>query len=263
MSIFKESADENLVQARHILDTQLLPDNSIPRNCLSINDKLPKVKFVRDISNDEFFKKLIIIPEKFSKLFLKPIEKYKEKEDIEGRDIFMEIAYLDKEYKVNTFSNKNCKLPIKKRTKILVIDEAFPPIVKNEITLNLIKSFKSNQDKYLSQILAISTSNQVENMKFFNNKSEENLSNCEFVSSYIANLIAYSNKDLKINMSYLILPSEGPVVLPKINFSEISQMCEQLKKSFNIEDAKFETWKEYAIKMWKIMDGESVNSLYL
>lgn len=262
MSIFKESADENLFQARHILDTELTSE-SVPKNCLSLNNKLPKVNFVRDISKDEYFKKLIIIPERFAKLFLKPVEKYKQKEKIPGEDILMEIEYLGVEYTIKTYSNSNCSVPVKKRTKILVVNETFPVIVNNYLSLELVKLFKSNEDKYLSKIVAISTSNQVEDLKFFSVKTEETLLNCEFTSSYVANLISYLSKDSKINLSYLILPSEGPAILPKISLSKISEMCDYLKKIFNIDDNKLQGWKEHVIKMWKIMDGESVNSLYL
>ncbi|XBW37689.1 hypothetical protein QEN19_003273 [Hanseniaspora menglaensis] len=260
MSIFKESADENLVQARHIIDNQQFSDESVPKNCLVLNDSYPEVTFVKNIIEDEFFKKLIIIPERFLKLFLKAKEKYRENELSEGEEILFEIRYLNKSYTLKTFSTKNSQLPIKKRTKILVMKESFPPIVNNEITRQLVGLFNL---KHLSKVIAISTSNQVKKLKYFNAKSDVKLSNCEFVSNYSANLMSYLHNDMDLNLRYLILPSEGPATLPKISISEITDMCDHLKKLFDIDDTKFQSWKQHVIKMWRIMDGEVVNSLYL
>ncbi len=58
---------------------------------------------------------------------------YKANEEIEGIDDLVTVEYQGKLHKVQSYSKRNCKVPIKNKTRVIMIDEAMPAIVVNYI----------------------------------------------------------------------------------------------------------------------------------
>lgn len=259
MSIFKESADENLIQGRHILDSKVPAVETLVVNPLEEDIELPKVTFIKDVSGDETFKKMIIIPGRLSKIFLRIIPAYKVNEEIEGIDDLVTVEYQGKLHKVQSYSKRNCKVPIKNKTRVIMIDEAMPAIVVNYITKQLLKIIGEEQNGII-KTLVIGTSNDVSEGLYWKSSAAKNFKNGEFVSTCLANFLSYNNNS---NIEYLIVPSEGPLSLPKVSAYEISEMCDQIIKTFKLDEDKSVKWKEDALKMWNIMGGEVVRSLYI
>lgn len=259
MSIFKESADENLTQGRHILDSNVPAEGSLLLNPLNQDIELPKITFTNDVSNDDTFKKMIIIPSRFSQLFLRAIPAYKANEKIEGIDDLITVEYLGKTHKVQSYSKRNTKIPIKNKTRVVLIGEAMPAIVLNYICEQLLKIISDEKNGIIKTVV-IGTSNDISEKIQYKSHTPKNFKHGEFVSAFIGNFLSYNHV---AKIEYLIVPSEGPLLLPKVSASEISELCDLVIKSFKLEDDKGTEWKEDALKMWNIMGGEVVRSLYI
>ncbi|KAL6932992.1 uncharacterized protein HGUI_02711 [Hanseniaspora guilliermondii] len=259
MSIFKETADENLIQGRHILDSEVPAEGSLLINPLDECSEFPKVSYRKDISSDETFKKFIVIPVRFSKLFLKIIPAYKANEKIEGIEDVIRIDYQGKTYRVQAYSRRNCKLPIKNKTKVVVIDETMPAIVVNCICQELSKMITEHKNGVI-KTMVIGTSNDVSKGLYWKFNTPKKFKDGEFVSTYLANFLTYN--DLT-KMEFLAVASEGPLLLPKVSTDEISEMCDKITTTFKLDDEKSRQWKEDTLKMWDIMGGELVRSLYI
>lgn len=259
MSIFKETADENLIQGRHVLDSDVPAEGSLLRNPLDQSIEFPRVTYIKDISADEAFKKIVVIPCRLSKLFLKIIPAYKANEKIEGVDDVVRVDYQGKTYKVQAYSRRNSKLPIKNKTKVIVIDETMPAIVVNYITHELSKIISDDKNGIIKTMI-IGTSNDVSEVLYWKSGASNNFKDGEFVSTYLANFLTYRQTS---KMEFLVMASEGPLLLPKVSADEISEMCEIIVNSFKLDDEKSKEWKDDTLKMWDIMGGELVRSLYI
>lgn len=259
MSIFKETADENLIQGRHILDSEVPAEGSLLRNPLDESIEFPKVTYLKDISSDETFKKIVVIPVRLFKLFLKSIPAYKANEKIDGIDDVVRVDYQDKTYKVQAYSRRNSKLPIKNKTKVIVIDETMPAIVVNYITHELSKIIADDKNGVI-KTMVIGTSNDVSKGLHWKSGASKNFKDGEFVSTYLANFLTYRSLS---KIEFLVVASEGPLLLPKVSTDEISEMCDILTTSFKLDDDKSRQWKDETLKMWDIMGGELVRSLYI
>ncbi|KAL6935924.1 hypothetical protein ACO0OL_002108 [Hanseniaspora opuntiae] len=241
MSIFKETADENLIQGRHILDSEVPAEGSLLRNPLDESIEFPKVTYLKDISSDE------------------TIPAYKANEKIEGIDDVVRVDYQDKTYKVQAYSRRNSKLPIKNKTKVIVIDETMPAIVVNYITHELSKIIADDKNGVI-KTMVIGTSNDVSKGLHWKSGASKNFKDGEFVSTYLANFLTYRSLS---KIEFLVVASEGPLLLPKVSTDEISEMCDILTTSFKLDDDKSRQWKDETLKMWDIMGGELVRSLYI